>query len=124
MKILYVEDEENITQLAKILFMRTTHDLMVCSNIKDAKNAILSDCFDVIILDLLFPGEEDGINLLEFIQSKGIDISVLVHSGIVDDQIEPILKYYKNLGIIRSIHRKGSTTFDDLINDIDKLNNN
>lgn len=106
MNILYVEDDPTVMAVAKSLFMRTEHSIIVCPTVQSAKVA-LTQCsaqIDVVITDIVLPGET-GIDLLLFMSDRQIDIPVFVVSGFVM-QHELDLKKYIDSGRVLRVYNK------------------
>lgn len=119
MKIMYVEDDEQMSVVSKIMFLQTTHDFVVCESVKSAKNVIKSTSIDVIILDLRLP-TEDGIKLLEYIDENRIRTTVFIYSGFLDKYADQ-LEYYKSAGIVSEVYQKSAGTFKDILKKIEEL---
>ena len=75
MKILYVEDDHVAKLVAKNVFLRSDHELLMCQSVEDADKivSLYSDKLDVIILDLNLDGLS-GVELLRILREKCIDI--------------------------------------------------
>jgi DNA-binding response OmpR family regulator len=56
-KILIVEDEEDILCLAKVRLESANYRVLSANNTKDAMNVVVKHKPDLILLDLLLPGE-------------------------------------------------------------------
>lgn len=115
MKILYVEDDRNVSDIAKRLFLKTNHDFIACEAIADAKRVLLEKYVDVVILDLMFPGGSSGLDLLQFAVENDIKIPVIVYSGYIDYYPEQMLQMYVSRGVVTHVFIKGQNTFMDVI---------
>jgi len=104
MKILYVEDDEIISQLAREIFMTTSHNVIICPSPEDVIKALGADVFDLIVLDMNFP-VGTGDDVLRYIHENNIHVPVIIHSGFVD-RFCSCIEYYKNKGIVKSVHNK------------------
>lgn len=103
MKILYVEDDQNITEVAKHLFLNTGHVLIFCPTVGSAIHA-MNKCWkgiDVIILDLHL-SDGYGIELIREIENKKIKIPIIITSGFCED-FSGELNKYKSSGVIKRI---------------------
>jgi len=56
-KILIVEDEEDILYFAKIRLKSVDYEVLTAKNTKDAMDIVVKNKPDLILLDLLLPGE-------------------------------------------------------------------
>jgi two-component system OmpR family response regulator/two-component system copper resistance phosphate regulon response regulator CusR len=88
LEILVVEDDPVIGKAVQKGLTEAGHD---CTWVKDGKEGLqqaLSQKQDVIVLDLLLPGES-GLNLLERLRAEGIrtPVVVLTALGSVDDRV-------------------------------------
>jgi two-component system OmpR family response regulator len=88
MDILVVEDDPVIGKAVQKGLSEAGHE---CTWVKDGKEGLeqaMSQKHDVVVLDLLLPGES-GLNLLETLRGAGIRIPVVVLTalGSVDDRV-------------------------------------
>ena len=121
MKILFVEDDHNISIIAKLVFVNTSHDVILSPSPSCAIKALDVDDFDVIILDMTFP-IGSGEDVLSYMVENNIDIPVFIHSGYVT-KYEAIIKYYTEMGIIKKVYHKSMATIGEIIEDINSLTN-
>lgn len=119
MKILYVEDEISISNLAKIIFMRTNHEFMVCPKLKETKSILEGNNIGLVILDMTFP-TFSGLDILEHISSRKINTSVIIYSGCIS-QYSSKLQSYINSGIILKVYEKPINNFEEIISFIDEI---
>jgi DNA-binding NtrC family response regulator len=118
-KILYIEDDEFISLLAKKIFMDTSHDLVICPNPKFAKVILEHGDIGLVILDMMFP-DSNGVEVLEYITRRKINVPVVIYSAYSDCFKEQILDY-KNKGIIRSVYNKTIESLEEIISAVNKM---
>ncbi len=83
MKVLIVDDEQNIRESMKKLFALDGIDALTASDGLQGAALLKEQGFDAIILDLRMPGM-DGQELLEWIRSEGIRCPVIMISALGD----------------------------------------
>lgn len=85
-KILLVEDEEDVLYLAKIRLEEAGFEVLSANNTKDAQEIIFNQNPDVILLDLLLPGEQ-GEEFCKRLKSdeKLKDIPVILFTAMAHD---------------------------------------
>lgn len=85
-KILAVDDEKNILELEKILFMKNGFAVTTASNGGDAIEAALREKPDLIVLDIEMPGKDGYATLIELRGTDECkDIPVIILSALRDD---------------------------------------
>ena len=68
-KVLVVDDDEDIRTLYQQMISAIRHEVFVAKDAEEAKSIIMSeDGLDVALVDRALPGDEDGLDILEFIQ--------------------------------------------------------
>ena len=68
-KILIVDDEEEIRSLYEQIVAGMGHGVFVAKDAEEAKSIILAEeDLDVALVDRVIPGEEDGLDIVKFIQ--------------------------------------------------------
>jgi CheY-like chemotaxis protein len=70
MRILYVEDEPADAQLVERYVQLTPHQLVVASNVQDAK-AAMKNIPDLILVDVLLGSTRDGYALVRDLRRQG-----------------------------------------------------
>jgi len=70
MKLLLIEDNDDISKMISQYMKLKGHDCMVSNNGRDGLDQILSDDYDVILLDLAMP-EFSGYDIIESLEETG-----------------------------------------------------
>lgn len=93
MRILLVEDEENIREVVKLNLELENFEVVATSNGKDAIRIFQEQHFDLIILDVMLP-EIDGFQICEQIRLTDMEIPVifLTAKDAVADRISGLKK--------------------------------
>ena len=79
-RILLVEDEENISNLIKMNLELENYEVVACANGKKAMDYFLKERFDLIILDVMLPGLS-GIEVCEQVRIHNASIPILMLSA-------------------------------------------
>lgn len=127
MRILIVEDEENIQKILKYNLELEGYEVVALSNGKSALDVISSQHFDVLLLDIMLP-EISGIEICEKIRLTNKNVGIVIVSakhttsdkikGLkigADDYIakpfnlEELLLRVKNVAM-RSVEKRANTT--------------
>ncbi|KAA0971683.1 response regulator [Aureimonas fodinaquatilis] len=88
MKILLIEDDALIGDAVKTMLMRERHAVNWLRNGVDAADALLTDAFDLVVLDLGLPGM-DGLEVLARARAAGnrVPLLALTARDSVEDRI-------------------------------------
>ena len=81
--ILVVDDDSRIRSLLSRFLISEGYRVSVASNVNDAEEAMNDLIFDLIILDVMMPGDMDGIDLARWIASHRPDLPVVLTSGYI-----------------------------------------
>ena len=96
MKILGIDDNEDILSLLKTVLTSKGHDFMQASNGRDGVKLIEEQNFDAILLDLAMP-EFSGIDVIENLRKsnkiKDQKIILFTASSATDREIDKLLEY-------------------------------
>lgn len=84
--ILIVDDETAICQMLKICFETGNYRTTVATNTTDASTLLVLEQFDVIISDVMMPGE-DGIAFLGRVHESWPDLPVIMMTGYAQMQM-------------------------------------
>ena len=89
MKILLIEDDEEVSSFARNGFKEHGHTVDIADNGKDGLFLATSEQYDVIVTDRMLPGI-DGLTILKTIRGSNNSTPVLILSalGEVDDRVE------------------------------------
>jgi two-component system OmpR family response regulator len=82
MRILLIEDDEDVAQIVTTGMQEASHKVVHASNGQDGAALAQTQAFDVMIFDRQLPGGVDGANLLEMLRGKAIETPVLFLSGL------------------------------------------
>jgi two-component system OmpR family response regulator len=82
MRILLIEDDEDVAQVVITGMREANHEVIHAANGQDGIALAESQPFDVMIFDRQLPDGIDGANLLETLRGKAIETPVLFLSGL------------------------------------------
>ena len=80
-RILVVDDEPEIASLARDWLKVDGHTVVIASSAADALTLLSVRAFDILLTDIVMPGELDGIHLAERVQSLYPAVKVVLMSG-------------------------------------------
>ncbi len=103
MKILFVDDDENLLEQAVVYFKDEDIDLVTVGSSEKAFDMLKKDDFDAIVCDYKMP-EMDGLELLEKIRTNGFDVPFIIFTG---QGREEVAMKALNLGADRYIQKGG-----------------
>lgn len=81
MKILLIEDEKNLAMFIEKGLKQAGYAVETCDNGSIGLKMAASECFDLILLDLMLPGI-DGFDLLKNLKSFGIKTPAIIISAL------------------------------------------
>lgn len=139
MRILLIEDDQDLCSLIQLHFIQAKYDADICHSGDDALFHIQNSFYDIIILDRMIP-EIDGLSLLRIMRSHNIHTPVIIITAMeglpdkicgldagADDYIIKPFEISELMARIRAITRrpgklKTSLTlnYNDLILDVEK----
>jgi two-component system OmpR family response regulator len=82
MRILLIEDDEDVAQLVTTGMGEASHQVTHASDGQDGMSRALAENFDVMIFDRQLPGGVDGANLLKDLRAQQVETPVLFLSGL------------------------------------------
>ncbi len=119
MKILGIDDNEDILKLLDTVITSKGHDFMQAQNGKDGLKLIEEQNFDAILLDLAMP-EFSGLDVVESLKKsdklKEKKIILFTASSATDKEIDVLLQ---NDGIVSCVRKP--VDIDILINKIEEV---
>jgi len=119
-KILLVDDEDNLLQITKVYLEKTNRSFMIstATSAKIALNLLVKEPFDIIISDYKMP-KMDGLEFLAKVKEQGYDIPFIVFTG---KGREEVAIRALNLGADYYLQKGGDpkSQFRELINLIEK----
>lgn len=123
-----VEDEEQLSEAVGELLEKQNYIVDRVFNGEDAVDNIISDIYDLVVLDIMIP-KKNGLEVLKYIRTQGLDVPIilLTAKGEISDKItgldlgadDYLAKPFaaeELLARIRALlRRKGEINFDNLI---------
>lgn len=79
-KILIIDDDELVRTGLSANLLRAGFEVFTASNVREARACLASTPLDLAVCDLVL-GDEDGMDVLRFMQSSYPDISVIIITG-------------------------------------------
>jgi DNA-binding NtrC family response regulator len=79
-KILIIDDEKDNTEIIKDILEDVNYSTMLARSAAEAKEVLVANDFDLILMDVWMPGQ-DGISLLSEWYSEGFNTPVVMMSG-------------------------------------------
>lgn len=86
-KILVVEDDENIAKMIEMTVALGGYESDICYNGKDAMDLLDKKSYDVILLDVMLP-DMDGFQIMEQLKDKGVHVIFLTALSDVADKVK------------------------------------
>ena len=119
-KVLLVDDEENLLQITKLYLEKTNPKLRIFTSLsgRNALNLLVKEPFDIIISDYQMP-EMDGLEFLATVKEQAYDIPFIIFTG---KGREEVAIQALNLGADYYLQKGGDpkSQFRELINLIEK----
>lgn len=87
--ILAVDDDDRLRELLKRFLTREGHDITTAKDAASARRLMTTMSFDLVVLDVMMPGE-DGLSLLKSVREKKQDTPVILLTarGLPAERIE------------------------------------
>ncbi|MDP3696186.1 MAG: ATP-binding protein, partial [Desulfocapsaceae bacterium] len=104
-KIMVMDDEEMVRDIAKAILVMLGHDVILAANGDEAVELYKKECdsgkpFDIIIMDLTIPGGMGGESAVQEILAINPEAKVIVSSGYSND---PVMAHYQDYGFSAAI---------------------
>lgn len=85
-RILTVEDDENIAKSIKAILSTVNYDCDICDDGNMAVDVINKSNYDLILLDVMLPGK-DGFEIIEEIRGRDVPVIFLTAKSDVNDKV-------------------------------------
>ena len=104
-KILVVDDDKNLLELAKTRLAAANYGVTVALGQEEALEAVNNESFDLAIVDLRL-ADEDGITLMEKLHAlfPGMS-SIPVHSSQLSSKLVAAMKFHRHFLGVPSVRR-------------------
>jgi CheY-like chemotaxis protein len=122
MRILVVEDQDSIRRMIEALVQARGHDVTAVSSGTKAIDVALTDPPDLVLLDLMLPGQYDGFEVCQRLRADPgtRDVPVVVISALDDDESRSratdagatayYTKPFSPIALLQEIERLGPTS--------------
>lgn len=87
LKILIAEDEEPIANLVKVNLQKAGYQCFWAQNGMEAADYMMSDTFDLVLLDIMLPGI-DGYELLDYAKKLNFPVIFLTALGTTEHKVK------------------------------------
>ncbi|MEA2103014.1 MAG: response regulator [Thermodesulfobacteriota bacterium] len=116
LKILVVEDDPVTRELLRKRLVKADHDVETARNGEEALGLLKDEGYDVVLTDMMMPGEIDGIGVVEKTREMHPSTEVIVITGYasIDNVIEAMKKG-------ASDYLQKPINFDELMFRLDKI---
>ena len=111
-RILHIEDDPDVSNVVSAV-LKDTAEIVQAANLREAKQKLERESFDLIILDLALP-DGNGLDLLPVLQSQSSPLPVVVFS-VQDVEVEVTQKVAASLVKSRTSNRELLETIKSLI---------
>lgn len=117
-KILLIEDDPQFIEIYKLKLLKLGHSVQTAHNVPDALMLLQRDMPDMVLLDILLEGKEDGFCLLQAMKTKlnEFQIPVIVLTNLPTDHE----KTARSLGA-REFFIKAQTSINQVMHKITTL---
>jgi DNA-binding response OmpR family regulator len=92
MNVLVIEDDPRIASLLELELTENGHQVSLSSNGREGAALMLNGRFDAALLDILLPGEMDGLAVLEHVRAKRCKTAIMVLTAV--DTVPQILRAF------------------------------
>ena len=83
-RIVLVEDSPEVAEVTRALLAERGHDVVLCTNAREALRALEQQSFDVLCSDLVMPGDLNGLDLARQAQARWPTMPVILMTGYSD----------------------------------------
>ena len=134
-RILIVEDDENIAKMIEAVLSIGGYEGIVCNDGEQALHRLLTESFDLALLDVMLPGL-DGFEILEGLQGREVPVIFLTARQDVADKVrglrlgaeDYIVKPFEAVEllarievVLRRVNKSSSVlSYEDITVDIEK----
>src|SRR5882672_9215998 len=84
MKVLFVEDNEQVARFVKKGLTEAGHTVDHAGNGRDGMFLAAGEPYDVIIMDRMLPGGIDGLGIIAALRAAGNNVPILILSALSD----------------------------------------
>ena len=93
LSVLIVDDEVALQRLVERILTRRGHAVSCCGNTTEARALLAQRTYDVLLSDIVMPGDDDGIGLAQWTHERFPDMHIALMSGYSRDQTPAAIKF-------------------------------
>ncbi len=79
--ILFIDDDDAFRQVTTDVLDHLGYRVQAVNSMSDAMRALRTTGFDLVLSDLCISGDKDGLLILDFLNSMGIEVPVIFITG-------------------------------------------
>jgi DNA-binding NtrC family response regulator len=99
-KVLVVDDETQVRSLIRARLERAGYEVSEAADCESALATYRQSAADVVITDLVMPGERNGHELIRSLAEEFPDVRIVAISGAVDRDIHGLFAAARNEGAV------------------------
>jgi PAS domain S-box-containing protein len=116
-RVLLVEDNVEVAEVGRSILVERGHRVALAANVAQALQRLESETFDVVVSDLVMPGERNGLDLARTISSRWSGLPVLLMTGYseaageaIDEGLTLLRKPYEPDELIEAVESATAAT--------------
>ena len=105
-KVLIVDDEEDLAAVARDFLLLEKSECTVVYSAQQAIDELSRQNFDLVLSDVVMPGEMDGLQLYKYIIDNGLPVEVVLCSGFSEEMVKVNFDADSNLIFLRKPYNR------------------
>ncbi|HEX2556384.1 MAG TPA: ATP-binding protein [Microvirga sp.] len=80
-RVLLVEDNNEVAEVGRLILAERGHHVTVAANVSQALDRLQGEAFDIVVSDLVMPGEKNGLGLARIVARRWPNIPIVLMTG-------------------------------------------